>query len=312
MKLNKIISWLTISLWVLGAKAQLSNGNEQFLFNPVNINPSVAGMHHNQIRLGYDARWLGLDGAPQTGFLNFDKMFNQNTGWNISVLSDRIGPINTVAIANAFAFHVKVTEGSNLSFGLKHHLTHSTLNLNNNRVFDPNDPALTMDRNGIPVNNFDASIAYSNSDKFFVGLSYRNMIPQPRFRFVQSNVEPILSVQGWYRQEFGDASLEAFAVVSSTTNQPINTQIGAMGTFQNKVGLGLNFSPIHQLGLFAYLKLTDKFNVFYNYNLPISDIAQASKQSHGIGLSYRIGNESLKGNSFFLQPTNESSRTRMF
>ncbi|MCG9881207.1 MAG: PorP/SprF family type IX secretion system membrane protein [Bacteroidia bacterium] len=313
MKLNKFIALLAILVWQMEAKAQLSSGNEQFIFNPVNINPSVAGMHHNQIKLGFDARWVGLDGAPQTGFLNFDKMFNQNTGWNVAVMSDRIGPISTIAIANAFAFHINVTEASKLSFGLKHHLTHSSLNLNNNRIFDPNDPALTMDRNGIPVNNFDASIAYSNSDRFFVGVSYRNLIAQPRFRFVQSNVEPILSAQGWYRQEFGgDAALEAFAVISSSTNQPLNAQIGAMGTFQNKVGLGLNFSPVHQIGIFAYLKLTEKFNVFYNYNMPISDIAQASKQSHGIGLSYRIGNESLKGNSFFLQPTNESSRTRMF
>jgi hypothetical protein len=92
----------------------------------------------------------------------------------------------------------------------------------------------------------------------------------------------------------------------------VNTQIGVMGTFQNMVGIGLNFSPVQQVGLFTFIKLTDRFNVFYNYNLPISDISQVSKQSHGIGLGYRLGKESLKGNSFFLQPTNESSRTRLF
>jgi hypothetical protein len=85
-----------------------------------------------------------------------------------------------------------------------------------------------------------------------------------------------------------------------------------MGTFQNKLGVGLNFSPVQQIGIFAFVKVNDRFNVFYNYNLPISDISQVSKQSHGIGLSYRLGNQTLKGNSFFLQPTNESARTRLF
>jgi len=312
MKLHRILSILGLVFGLQSAQAQLSGGNEHFIFNPVLINPSVAGMHHNQIRLGYDARWVGLNGAPQNAFLNYDRMFNGNTGWNVSVVSDRLGPVSTISIANAFAFHVTVTEETKLSFGLKHHLTQSNLNLNRNNILDPNDPLLSVDQNGIAVNNFDASVAFSNTEKFFVGVSYRNIIPQPRFRYVGANIEPILSMQGWYRQDFGDAALEAFTVVSTSTNNPINTQIGVMGTFQNMVGIGLNFSPVQQVGVFTFIKLNDRFNVFYNYNLPISDISQASKQSHGIGLGYRFGNETLKGNSFFLQPTNESARTRLF
>lgn len=312
MKLNRLFIILSLVLNIHTAQAQLSGGNEHFIFNPVMINPSVAGLHHNQFRLGYDARWIGLDGAPQNAYLNYDRMFNDNSGWNVSVISDRIGPISTISIANAYAFHLKITGETKLSFGLKHHLTQSNLNLNKNNLLDPNDPLLNADQNGIPVNNFDASIAVNNTEKFFVGISYRNIIPQPRFRYVGANVEPILSLQGWYRHEFGDAALEAYTVLSASTNNPINTQIGVMGTFQNMVGLGINFSPVQQIGIFTFIKLTDRFNVFYNYNLPISDISMVSKQSHGIGLGYRIGKESLKGNSFFLQPTNESSRTRLF
>jgi type IX secretion system PorP/SprF family membrane protein len=312
MKLYKILPILSLIFGLQTANAQLSGGNEHFIFNPVMINPSVAGMHHNQIKLGYDARWVGLNGAPQNAYLNYDRMFNGNTGWNVSVISDRIGPINTIAIANAFAFHVTTTESTKLSFGLKHHLTQSNLNLNQNNLQDPNDPLINVDQNGIAVNNFDASIAFSNSDKFFIGVSYRNMIEQPRFRYVSANIEPILSLQGWYRHDLDDAVIEAYTVISSSTNTPINTQIGIMGTFQNKLGVGLNFSPVQQIGIFAFVKVNDRFNVFYNYNLPISDISQVSKQSHGIGLSYRLGNQTLKGNSFFLQPTNESARTRLF
>lgn len=312
MKLFKILPILSLIFGLQTANAQLSGGNEHFIFNPVMINPSVAGMHHNQIKLGYDARWVGLNGAPQNAYLNYDRMFNGNTGWNVSVISDRIGPINTIAIANAFAFHVTTTESTKLSFGLKHHLTQCNLNLNQNNLQDPNDPLINVDQNGIAVNNFDASIAFSNSDKFFIGVSYRNMIEQPRFRYVSANIEPILSLQGWYRHDLDDAVIEAYTVISSSTNTPINTQIGIMGTFQNKLGVGLNFSPVQQIGIFAFVKVNDRFNVFYNYNLPISDISQVSKQSHGIGLSYRLGNQTLKGNSFFLQPTNESARTRLF
>jgi type IX secretion system PorP/SprF family membrane protein len=312
MKLNKYIAIIGLTLSLNQAKAQLTYGNEQFLFNPVMVNPSFAGMHNNQIKLGYDARWLGINDAPQTGYLNYDRMFNGNTGWNVAVISDRLGPINTISLANSFAFHIKTSDETKLTFGIRHHLTQSTLNLNANNLIDPADPLLATDQKGVPVNNFDASVAFFNPSVYMIGFSYRNLIPQPRFRYTTNVVEPVLSLQGWYRYAFGDASLEAFTQVTSTSNTPLNFNIGAMTVFQNKYGVGLNFSPKNQVGIFTYLKLTPQLNVFYNYNLPISDIAKASKQSHGIGISYRFGKEALSGEAFLLQPTNESVRSRMF
>lgn len=313
MKFNKFISLLLLGLLVQETRAQLTYGNEQFLFNPVMITPSVAGMHNNQVKMGYDARWVGIDGAPSTGYLNYDRMFNGNTGWNVSIISDRIGPISSVALANSFSFSVNTTSETKLAFGLRHHLSQSYLNVNTSNVLDPNDLLLATNQTGVPVNNFDASIAWMNPSTFFVGFSYRNLIPQPRFRFTHGvNIDPVLSLHGWYNHDFGEASLEAFATINTSYNTPVNTSIGVMGAYQHKFGAGLNFSPKNQVGIFAFVKATEKLNVFYNYNMPISDIAKASKQSHGIGISFRLGKETPAGTTFFLQPTNESYRTSLF
>ncbi len=312
MKLNKLIAIAVVGLISTQSKAQLTFGNEQYLFNPVMVTPSVAGYHNNQVKLGYDTRWLGIDGAPSTGFINFDKMFNDNTGYNVSIISDRIGPISSVALANSFSFSVKTTDATKLAFGLRHHLTQSYLNVNANNLLDPNDPLLAANQTGVPVNNFDASIAWLNPSMFMVGFSYRNMIPQPRFRFTQTYLEPIFSLHGWYTREFGEISLEAFAMFNASANTPMNSSIGAMAVMQQKFGAGLNYSHKNQVGIFAYVKITNQLNAFYNYNLPISDIAKASKQSHGIGVSFRIGKDAPSGNTFFLQPTEGSYRTRMF
>lgn len=311
MKLYQLIG---IGLLGMGwsAKAQLTHGNEQFLFNPVFVNPALAGMHHNQAQLGYDARWVGINDAPQTGYLAYDRFFNDNTGWNISVTSDRIGPVSSIIVANSFAFHVKTSAETRLAFGLRHHLTQSYLRLNSGTIYDITDPLLAVDQTGVPVNNFDASVAFMNPNKFLFGFSYRNLIPQPRFRFTNTVIEPVLSLHGWYAFDFGSTQLETFALASTSSNTPLNLSMGAMLVFSQKIGAGLNFSPNNQAGIFAYVKASDKLNVFYNYNLPISDIAKASKQSHGVGVSFRFGNEGMKGNTFLLQPTTESARTRMF
>ncbi|MCF8254054.1 MAG: PorP/SprF family type IX secretion system membrane protein [Bacteroidia bacterium] len=312
MKTSKIILASLIGMTCFQAKAQLTYGNEQFIFNPVMVTPSLAGNHNNQIKLGYDARWVGIEGAPKTAYLNYDRFFNGNTGWNISVITDKIGPISTISLANAFSFSVKTSDETKLAFGIKHHISQSTLNVDIGNIIDPTDQLLASNQTGVPVNNFDASIAWLNPNMFMVGFSYRNLIPQPRFRFTNTIIDPILSLHGWYNYDFGDASLEAFLNINATSNTPINSQIGVMGAIQHKFGVGLNFSPKNQLGIFAFIKATEKLNVFYNYNMPISDIAKASKQSHGIGISYKIGNETPIGNTFFIQPTNESVRSRMF
>ncbi len=317
MNVYKKILYITLIAISFNAKGQLSYGNEQFLFNPVLINPSLAGLHNGQAQLGYDARWLGIDGAPRTSFLRFDKMFNGNTGWDIAVISDRVGPISSISIANAFAYHLKITENSNLSFGLRHHLSQNYFNINPQLLVDQNDPLLLTEQTGVPVNNFDASLAFINTSKFMIGFSYRNLIQQPRFRNTNSSLpspiqQSILSVNGWFNQDFDGFAIEAFGNFSASPNLPTTIQIGVLGSVQGKFGAGLNFSPNNFIGILAYVRATERINVFYNYNLPISDISKVSKQSHGVGVGFRIGKETLKTGTFFIQPTNESSINRLF
>ncbi len=317
MKSLKKIILYSLLLMALRAEAQLSYGNEQFLFNPVLVNPSLAGLHNGQAQLGYDARWLGIDGAPRTSFLRFDKMFNGNTGWDVAIVSDRVGPISSISIANSFAYHLKTSENTNLSFGLRHHLTQNYFSINTQKLVDQVDPFLLADQTGVPINNFDASLAFYNPAKYMIGVSYRNLIPQPRFRNTTSSLPnaiqySIFSVNGWFAQDFDGFALEAFGNFSTSPNLPTTIQLGVLGSIEGKYGAGLNFSPGNFLGIIAYVRATEKLNVFYNYNLPISDIAKVSKQSHGIGIGFRIGKETLKNNTFFIQPTNESSVNKLF
>ncbi len=311
--MKKIIGVLIVCLGFMEAKAQLTPGIQQFMFNPVMVNPSMAGLHNNQVQLAYDTRWIGLDGAPKTAFIRYDKMFSGNTGWDLAIVSDRIGPLSSVSLQNAFSYHVQTSSETRLAFGIKHHLSQSYLNLSGNNLIDPSDPQLTDNQTGIPVNNFDASVAFYNPNNYMIGFSYRNLIPQPNFRYANALAVPILSLHGWYSYDFSDEfSLESFLILTTARNTPMNTSIGVMGAFQHKFGVGLNFSPKNQIGVFAYIKASDKFNIFYNYNLPLSDISKISMQSHALGLSIRLGKDTPAGNKFFIQPTNESTVNRLF
>ncbi|MFY8021900.1 MAG: PorP/SprF family type IX secretion system membrane protein [Bacteroidia bacterium] len=313
-KLNKI-SFLVCAMG-LGfgqVKAQLNPNSSNFMFNPIAVNPAMSGLHTNQVQVGFEAQWLGLEGAPKTGYLRYDKLFNENSGWNFAIISDHIGPISSITISNAFGYHFKTTEKTFASLGLRHNLSQHYLSLSSQKINDVNDPLLAGDLTSVPVNNFDAGATFYNPESFLVGFSYRNIIPQRRFRGNEVTEVPVISLHGWYTREINsDISLEAIGQFNTSPHTPINSQFAVMGVYQQMFGGGLNFSPKNQLGIFAYIKTKDKINFFYNYNLPISDIFQVSKQSHAIGISYRFGKDQNLYNTFFIQPTDGASGNRLF
>ena len=307
---------LLICFSILGisqVKAQLNANSSNFMFNPIAVNPAMSGLHTNQIQLGFEAQWLGLEGSPKTGYLRYDKLFNENSGWNVAVISDHVGPLSTITLSNAFGYHFKTTSKTFASLGLRHNLSQHYFNISPDKINDVNDPLFNASTRSVPVNNFDAGLTFYNPETFLVGFSYRNIIPQRRFRGNDVTEVLTLSLHGWYTREINnDFSLEAIGQFNSSPNNPLNSQFAVMGVFQQMFGGGLNFSPGSQVGIFAYIKTKDKLNFFYNFNLPVSQIFQVSKQSHAIGISYRLGKDQNLFNTFFIQPTDNASGNRLF
>lgn len=298
---QSILTFLGITC-LLQTNAQINSSNNQFLFNPTSINPAIAGLMNNQLQLGYEARWVGIQGAPQTIFLAYDKVFSENTGWNTAVYSDHAGPVSTIALSNAFAYHLNLSSTVNLSMGIKHLLSQSYLTLGNQKVNDNDDLLLSGDLTGIPVNNFDAGFTVYKPDQFLIGLSCANLIPQKRYRFVQATEQPVISMQSWYNTAVNNhLSFEATALINIATNIPVNLQFSGMLVLDKTLGVGINFSPSNQIGAMVYVKTKDRLNLFYNYNMPATQIFAVSKQNHAIGLSYRFGKDPAASKTFFIQ-----------
>jgi hypothetical protein len=81
----------------------------------------------------------------------------------------------------------------------------------------------------------------------------------------------------------------------------LNIQFSGMLVLDKSLGVGLDFSPSNQIGALVYIKTKDRLNLFYNYNMPATQIFAVSKQSHHIGLSYRFGKDYAASKTFFIQ-----------
>lgn len=155
----------------------------QYMYNTISVNPayagsrgvmSIAGLHRSQ--------WVGLDGAPrtQTLTLNTPVGISNRVGLGLSVVNDKIGPMDETYFDIDFSYTVPTSEQGKLSFGLKAggHL----LNVDFQQLsqFDINDPSF---ENNID-NKFSPNIGvgfYYHTNRFYVGLSAPNLLETKHF-----------------------------------------------------------------------------------------------------------------------------------
>ena len=93
----------------------------QYMFNQLFLNPAYAGSHpYMSSSLLHRAQWLRVDGAPQTSMMAVDApLMKGKMGAGLSIVHDRIGVSRDLDIAGHYAYHIRVSEGSKLAFGLR-------------------------------------------------------------------------------------------------------------------------------------------------------------------------------------------------
>ena len=119
--MKKIIIIGIALLGGLSTYAQQDAMFTHYMFNTLAINPAYAGSRDAlTVTALHRSQWVGFDGAPTTQTLTLHSpVFNNKIGLGLSVVNDKIGPLNTTAFYGDFAYKVKVSKKGTLAFGLK-------------------------------------------------------------------------------------------------------------------------------------------------------------------------------------------------
>ena len=65
----------------------------QYMYTPSLLNPAFVGMREEMnISIIHRSQWVGVNGAPISQSLVFDTPINDNVGFGLNVLHDKIGP----------------------------------------------------------------------------------------------------------------------------------------------------------------------------------------------------------------------------
>lgn len=111
---------LALALIPVIATAQTDPKISHSLFTQTHYNPATTGSTWmGNITLLGRHQFLGFEGAPTTALLNFDiQATNINSGFGLSVIYDKYGPVSAYNAMVNYAYHIPFGERHTLSLGL--------------------------------------------------------------------------------------------------------------------------------------------------------------------------------------------------
>jgi type IX secretion system PorP/SprF family membrane protein len=290
-------------LTVVGLKlhAQQDPQFTQYMFNTIYYNPGFSGVEGvTKFTALARTQWLGYSGtydrggAPTTQIITITTpIFKLNSGFGAYIANDNLGPQNNLEAQASYAYHLGI-KNSKLSLGVRVGMISQTIDFDQYRYINPNDPLL-KDKGGVDSQiKPDVAIgAFWRKEKYYVGISANHLL-KSSFDFGVTNLrnalQPHFYVTGGYFHEVNfDLKFQFMSLVSTDLNTT-NVNLGAIAYFKDTMWGGLSFrSSEAVILLLGYSLLKDK-SLKLGYALDYVIVNQAAKQatSHELMLTYEL------------------------
>jgi type IX secretion system PorP/SprF family membrane protein len=182
-KPKAIILGVIFTASALLGQAQQESMYTHYMFNTLSVNPAYAGSRDAfTLTALHRSQWAGFfDKHPITQTLTMHSPTkNENIGLGLSLYNDRLGPEKTSAIYGDFAYRVRLSEASRLSFGLKAGVSMHSIDYLSLSPDLPDDPNLRNNEKSMWLPNFGFGLYYSR-ERFYTGISIPRILEENYF-----------------------------------------------------------------------------------------------------------------------------------
>jgi|TARA_B110000967_G_C18886811_1_gene564521 type IX secretion system PorP/SprF family membrane protein len=292
MKKN-IPLFLLLLLVYVGSFAQQQAQFTQYMYNTISVNPAYAGSREALSIIGLNRnQWVGIDGGPRTQTLSIHSpLRNEKVGVGLSIVKDKLGYEDFTSAYADFSYTLKVSEKTELSFGLKAGATHYKLD-NELYALESPDPYFNDRFNRWNMNIGAGVLLHAN--KWYFGLS------APRIINHDNNSDDIYKsldrvhyfmIAGYVFNLSESVKFKPSIINKYVSGAPLSTDLTANFLFNEKVWLGGSYRINNEqraLGFFTDLQVSKQFRVGYAYEIPTGEIRPFTTGSHEILLIYEF------------------------
>ena len=292
-KLRGLSVSLVLLLVSAASWAQLEPLTSQYLFNPLVINPALAGNREAMsISILHRDQWLGFEGAPRTETLSIHApMRKEKVGLGLSLMLDRVGVSSTNLIEGSFAYRIPIKEGT-LSFGLGGGLVVARNHWTDLVAVHPDDPGIPNEDGTYIYPDFSIGANYQNSS-FFVALSLPMFLTHQfnttthRFELVNDFGNYNYHLQAGYLFRLAEnwKVLPSLLIRYAPAAYP-QADINSYVIYRDKIWLGASFRTNKSLiGLIMY-QLNNQFSLGYSYDMGWGSTGRSMGGTHEIMIRY--------------------------
>lgn len=294
-----ILLMLLFNIW--NATAQQDPMFTQYMHNPVSINPAYAGSRGTLNFVALDRmQWVGLEGAPKTLTLSVNSPFlGYNVGIGLSLIYDEVGPTKQTGIYADYAYHLKVSDKSKLSFGIKGGVNIFDVNLYNLRGAQNDELILLNGNRTMYLPNFGVG-TYLYSDRYYIGFSIPKLLQNSlsdygnNLKVANKEDRHIFLTGGFVVDLAENIKFEPSTTFRMVSGAPLSAEFSAALLFQDRIWVGAMYRIGDSFGGMVKFNITDQLSLGYSYDLTNSLLTPYSQGTHEIYISYDVAFKNKK------------------
>ncbi|WP_300570901.1 type IX secretion system membrane protein PorP/SprF [Flavobacterium sp.] len=271
----------------------------QYMYNMNVMNPAYAGSKENlALGLLYRQQWVNIEGAPKTATLSAHSPVGKNVGLGLSVISDKIGPVEENNIYTDFSYTLNLGEDRRLAFGLKAGATFHKVGLfseiGNGYVQQSGDPAFSENTSNTYLNLGGGFFYYTN--KYYVSFSVPNIMKSTHLdvtnngeEFQFGNETPHYFLTGGYVFDLSEnTKFKPSVMVKSAFNAPTSFDVSANFLFFEKFEAGASYRLDDSFSGMVNYTITPNIRIGYAYDYIVSDLKTTTQGSHELMLLFDL------------------------
>ncbi|MCF6131346.1 PorP/SprF family type IX secretion system membrane protein [Flavobacterium wongokense] len=293
--MKKIYFIAILALAINELRAQQDPHYTQYMYNMSVMNPAYAGSKESMSGgLLYRAQWVGLDGAPTTGTFFLHSPVGRNVGLGLSVVSDKIGPVEETNIYGDFSYTLNLGGEHRLAFGLKAGATMHKIDFETIYPTLPQpstlDPFYASNPNTTFLNIGSGVFYYT--DHYYLAFSVPNMLKSKYLDFngreYGTDVIHYFLTGGYVFDLNPNLKFKPSAMVKSSVDAPTSFDLSANFKMYDKLELGATYRLEDSFGAMVNFAITPNLTIGYAYDHVVSDLKVVAPASHEVMLLFDL------------------------
>lgn len=283
---------IAVILFTITAKSQQNPQYTQYVYNMNIINPAYAGSKE-ALSLNFLARtqWVGIDGAPQTLTLGGHTPLGKNLGLGLSVIIDKIGPVQEQNIYADVSYTLNLKNDSKLAFGLKAGVTAFNLCLECLVSVDPESLDFMERAPNKTLPNIGAGLFYY-TNKFYLGFAMPNLLETFHFEKTGNQITNgsekthFFLNSGYVFDLNRDVKLKPSVMVKAAQGAPLSIDFSGNVLVYEKLEFGLSYRLTESISALINVRAKKNLRIGYAYDHTLTTLGDFNSGSHEIFLLF--------------------------